>query len=788
MKNLPRSWKRLFWSGASLGLLGNGFLLTWLLLKPGTPALFGAVDNVTQTLLLGLAALLCLSPLHRPGRHHRSPSSLVLPTARPGKSRVPLLLGLGILSECLGQGVYTFYEQVLQLQPAPFPSWADAGYLSAYPFLLLGIVLLPTLPLSRITRSRVFLDSLLLLTAVVTFSWYFILGPTTLQGYDSVFAKLVGAAYPLADLVLVCCLLLLWSRTQAPGLRPTIWLLSLGLAIVVLTDSLYDYQTLQNAYVTGGLLDLGWPLGYTLIGLAGRAMRGAHASGALHESGASIPAARISLGRLLLPVAFVPLTGLLVLWVWHSGGNGLLAGGVYLGAALLIGLVTLRQILALRESQHLNEALQSANLRLAAMATTDPLTELPNHRALSERLEQEVARARRYGHPLSLLFFDADHFKRVNDTYGHGAGDVVLQELGRQVRSLLRGGDTLGRYGGEEFLVLLPETALEEACEVAERLRKTIATHPLAIAVVKEGIPTTISLGVASFPADGMTGNEVVEQADQAMYWAKRLGRNQVRTAQEAARLQGDEALAATISNLERSTEPTADGVSLEQVVRAKQLNTIQSLMWLLDLRDRSIFTHSYEVSDLSAAIARHLGESDAEVFAITTAALLHDLGKIALPDGLLYKAGPLSPAERTLIQQHPALGAQILEVSPFLHTLMPAVAHHHENWDGSGYPDRLRGEGIPRAARIIRVAEAYQAMTTDRPYQRRRSEEGARAELVRCAGTQFDPAVVQATLCVLTSEATAPTEGKSLLFPDGSGRPGAALDDAAHREPAARP
>jgi len=153
-----------------------------------------------------------------------------------------------------------------------------------------------------------------------------------------------------------------------------------------------------------------------------------------------------------------------------------------------------------------------------------------------------------------------------------------------------------------------------------------------------------------------------------------------------------------------------------------------------------------------------------------------------------LYKAGPLSPAERTLIQQHPALGAQILEVSPFLHTLMPAVAHHHENWDGSGYPDRLRGEGIPRAARIIRVAEAYQAMTTDRPYQRRRSEEGARAELVCCAGTQFDPAVVQATLCVLTSEATVPTEGKSLLFPDGSGRPGAALDDATHREPAARP
>lgn len=759
MHKIWSSVGRSFWSSASLGLLGNGLLLVWLLLKPGRPVLFGAVDNVAQTLLLGLAALLCLSPFRRTGWGQRSPSSPV----RAGRSWAALFLGLGILSECLGQGIYTFYEQVLH-QPAPFPSWADVGFLCAYPFLLLGIVLLPTRPLSRLTRSRVSLDSLMLMVAVVTFSWYFILGPTILQSYDSLFAKLVGAAYPLADLVLVFCLLLLWSRTRTPELRSVMWLLSLGLAVVVLTDSLFDFQTLQNVYATGGLLDLGWPLGYTLIGLAGWAMHRARTSGTLRASGATGPAARISLGRLLLPAVLVPLTGLLLLWVWHASSNGPVAQGVYLGAALLIALVTVRQILALHESQQFNEALQTANGRLAAMATTDPLTELPNHRALSERLEQEIARARRYGHPLSLLFFDADHFKRVNDTYGHGVGDVVLQELGRQVSSLLRGGDTLGRYGGEEFLVLLPETTLDEACEVAERVRKAIATHPLATLLVKEGIPTTISLGVASFPAHGTSVSELVEQADQAMYWAKRLGRNQVRTAQEAVRLRSDEALAATISNLERSAEPTADGVSLEQVVRAKQLSTIQSLMWLLDLRDQGIFTHSYEVSDLAGAIARDLGESAGEVFAVTTAALLHDLGKIALPDGLLYKVGPLSLTERTLMQQHPALGAQILEVSPFLHHLMPAVQHHHENWDGSGYPDGLSGEAIPRAARIIRVAEAYQAMTTDRPYQRHRSREEARAELARCSGTYFDPAVVQATLRVLAQEAIVPAEVRPLL------------------------
>jgi putative nucleotidyltransferase with HDIG domain len=245
------------------------------------------------------------------------------------------------------------------------------------------------------------------------------------------------------------------------------------------------------------------------------------------------------------------------------------------------------------------------------------------------------------------------------------------------------------------------------------------------------------------------------------MYWAKRLGRNQVRTASEAEQLSRDEALAATISMLERRDAPTADEVSLEEVVRANQLNTIQSLMWLLDVRDQSILTHSYAVSDLSGAIARDLGINEAEVFAVTTAALLHDLGKIALPDALLYKACPLSLAERALIQQHPALGAQILEVSPFLHHLMPAVQHHHENWDGTGYPDGLAGEAIPLAARIIRVAEAYEAMTTDRPYQRHRSDEEARAELVRCASTCFDPVVVQAALRVLARQEEAVIEAE---------------------------
>ncbi|MBA2286234.1 MAG: HD domain-containing protein, partial [Ktedonobacteraceae bacterium] len=262
------------------------------------------------------------------------------------------------------------------------------------------------------------------------------------------------------------------------------------------------------------------------------------------------------------------------------------------------------------------------------------------------------------------------------------------------------------------------------------------------------GLHVTISVGIATFPVDGQTGSEVLEQADQAMYWAKRLGRNQIRTVVEAQRAAADSALVATLSNLERTD--TQEGQNIEQAVCDQQLGTIHSLMWLLDLRDQGISAHSYQVSDLAGAITQELGLEQQETFAVSTAGLLHDIGKIAIPDHLLQKEGPLSSRERVLIQQHPELGAQILEVSPYLQTMMPAVRHHHENWDGTGYPHALAGEAIPLAARIIRVSEAYQAMMSNRPYQAQRTTSAACDELKRCSGTCFDPAIVEAALCVL--------------------------------------
>ena len=209
-----------------------------------------------------LATLLCFVGLKWPWRKS---ADRVATHALQGW--VPLLFAVGIFCQCIGQIIYTYYDMH---HWAPFPSWADVGYLSTFPFLLLGILLLPIRPLSGITRSRVSLDAFMIMTALVTFSWYFVLGPTMLQGDETVLAKIAGSAYPFFDLVLIFCVLRISFRTNISALRAVVLLLSAGLIIVVITDSIYDYQTLQGTYVNG-LQDVGWPIGYMLIGLAAQA-------------------------------------------------------------------------------------------------------------------------------------------------------------------------------------------------------------------------------------------------------------------------------------------------------------------------------------------------------------------------------------------------------------------------------------------------------------------------------------------------------------------------------------
>jgi diguanylate cyclase (GGDEF)-like protein len=410
--------------------------------------------------------------------------------------------------------------------------------------------------------------------------------------------------------------------------------------------------------------------------------------------------------------------------------------------------------------------LEVAHKEIQKLALTDVLTGLPNRRAVVEQLEKELDRARRYGRPFSLLFFDADRFKHVNDIYGHETGDAVLRQIGERAGDFLRGGDMLGRFEGGEFILLLPETNAEGARVVAERVRAKVANEPMVIPENASSLNATVSVGVATYSVDVGGVQELLQQADQAMHMAKSLGRNQVCTAIEAVRMSADVKQKTLLQKEEqREGEEHAGNIS-ESTQENYTVKIINSLMVLLERRDHGMSEHAHAVSDMATSMAQVMGLEQFQVSRIGIAALLHDIGNLAISDQLLLKTGRLLIHEQMLLQEHAALGGQILEAIPFLHDLMPAVRHHHERWDGNGYPDHLAGEDIPLAARIIAVAEAYDSMMKDHPYQSRRTSKKVMMELLRCAGSQFDPAVVQVLRAALTKQDEQPSQEVMALTP----------------------
>ena len=389
---------RSLWKSDLLILALTGLFVTYLLLKPGGPGPVTFVDNVIQGLLEGVGLMLALPVfLQGIGRTGRSPTSFAerVAPARTGQRWVPLLLSLGILSYIIGQVLWTYNENILQL-PAKdlFPTWADAGFLGSYPFVLLALLLLPTRPLPANTRTRIALDSLLIMVGVTTFSWYFILGPTIMQGAGTVLAQVIATAYPFMTLVLIFCLLLLVIDSHDHAIRPVALILALAFIIIVTTDSIYLYQQLHNEYTTGTMLDVGWPLGYMLVGLGARALRVVIASRPLSaplaaEYGFSDErvdkrSSTSLLWQSLLPYLFVPaLIGLLGYTIATKKMNPL-EWGVFLGTSIFIVLLILRQIFTIR-------AAISQNQRLWEMHEQMVKAELAREKAERIRAERVLA-------------------------------------------------------------------------------------------------------------------------------------------------------------------------------------------------------------------------------------------------------------------------------------------------------------------------------------------------------------------------------------------------------------
>jgi diguanylate cyclase (GGDEF)-like protein len=354
-------------------------------------------------------------------------------------------------------------------------------------------------------------------------------------------------------------------------------------------------------------------------------------------------------------------------------------------------------------------------LVLERQAGRDPLTGLANLGRLRDQLETEVQRARRHGRPLTVAVVDVDNFRDVNARCGYGVGDELLQTVAKMLGDATRASDVVARTGSDEFVLVLPETDTMGALNAFERLM--LELEALELGAISGA---SVSIGVAALQ-NGESGMDLVAQASQALDSARRQG--------------GARALAIDPGQVGKSD----DDAGREQAISALAVALLE--------RDRYTGEHSESVLKMVEGVAEGLGLDAKEVERIKAAALLHDIGKVAIPDDILHKPAKLNDEEWKLMREHPAIGERILRAVTGMGGVARIVRHEHESFDGSGYPDGLAGNDIPIGSRIILACDAYHAMTSDRPYRDAMAHKDAVDELLDNAGKQFDPEVVECLL-----------------------------------------
>lgn len=366
--------------------------------------------------------------------------------------------------------------------------------------------------------------------------------------------------------------------------------------------------------------------------------------------------------------------------------------------------------------------------RMRELSITDELTRLYNRRHFHAVLELEMNRTQRYGRPFTLALLDLDGFKEYNDKFGHTNGDAVLRSLGETLRSSLRKTDTGFRYGGDEFAIILPATDAARARRIVDRIRSEWLQAPKADGLILES-PLGFSAGIAQFPDDAETAGGLIFLADTALYRSKRRGGYQSTLVADLGTLPSD----------------MTRGATLEEAftVAAK-----------VDAKDPYTSGHSKRVADIAEMIGKEIGLQGGKLADLRTAGALHDIGKASLPQSVLTKPGRLTDEEWRLVQMHAGAGARMVESVEGLAHLAPSIGHHHEWYDGTGYPDGLAGEDIPLGARVIGIADAYDTMTTPRGYRTVLSREEALRELRWWSGRQFDPVLVDALASALSGGA----------------------------------
>jgi diguanylate cyclase (GGDEF)-like protein len=372
--------------------------------------------------------------------------------------------------------------------------------------------------------------------------------------------------------------------------------------------------------------------------------------------------------------------------------------------------------------------------RLRRAALTDGLTGLSNHAEFRELIRREFARTQRYGGVVALLMLDLDHFKAVNDTFGHETGNVVLQDVARLLRGLVRDTDIVARYGGEEFTVICPETSVDDAAQLAERIRDTLGRE-LRVPSCSD-LAVTVSIGVAATSeATVHSVSDLINRADHALYLGKRSGRNQVVRSDTAGDVVMDAGL--EVGQLDRLQKQV---VALSMQAKELCLQSIWALVQALEARDQHTAWHSRNTTFYVNTLAQAAGWSQSLRATVANAAMLHDLGKIGVPDRILQSRAPLSEADSAVLRQVPLLTCKILGPLRVFETETVIIRHLRERFDGAGYPFGLSGNAIPIGSRLLAVAETFDALTSARAHRPSRSIDGALEVIQAEAGQQFDP------------------------------------------------
>jgi two-component system cell cycle response regulator len=592
------------------------------------------------------------------------------------------LLALASILYLAGDIAQTIYEVQ---GPLPFPSVADALYLSFYPVMLWGLLSFPAGRRDRGARVRLILDLAVVAIAGAMVVTYVVLGPTLRQGGPDPLSDAVSIAYPVGDMILLVGLGSVLLRGTTVSSARALQFMVVGLLFFVAADLGYGYVQLHSSYQGGDPVDSLWMIAIALFAVAGAAQTSPGSTGVVAEgrrrSASWAPYVAVAVGF-----------GLLI--IDHRDLSLMIAG------VLLATLVSVRQFLAQRDLVDMRRLASYQSLH-------DALTDLPNRRWLIDDLRAALATST-HDWPRMLAMFDLDGFKTYNDTFGHLAGDQLLDRVGHRLVEFVAPHGRAYRLGGDEFCVLLDVAGI-----APERI---IAGAAVALSETGTGFSIGASYGMVTIPSEANDVSAALHIADTRMY-AKKSGRR-------AATI-----IAQTRDVLLRATAEHSAGLP----------------------------EHMLEVGELSRTVARRLG-LDAETIDLTLrTGELHDVGKLAIPQSILSKPSALSDSEWAFVHNHTLIGERVLNAAPALQPVAKLVRSTHERYDGAGYPDGLSGEQIPLPSRIVFACDAFHAMISCRPYAPAMSEGDARAELGRCAGSQFDPRVIDALLAELDQRTPTP-------------------------------